>query len=156
MDCIFSSLAWIIKFCRVDPLGNDEHIHPPEEEEKEDDLGNELEEEVNVSLEVESIEALHADTERHLENTKNDCNFHFQVVCIAKILVTLSPSWVYASGVNAVIFKFGITCLIIEWLRVWVVLNGCLAIARSEEIDRNSKEFIVDETIVGTKPSHQQ
>jgi len=83
VDCIFSSLAWIIKFCRVDPLGNDEHIHPPEEEEKEDDLGNELEEEVNVSLEVESIEALHADTKRHLENTKNNCNLHFQVVCVA-------------------------------------------------------------------------
>ncbi len=47
----------------VEPFGDDEDIHPSEENVEEDDLGDEFEYEVLWFVEVDGIESLHADTE---------------------------------------------------------------------------------------------
>jgi hypothetical protein len=46
----------------VEPLGNDQNIHPAEEHIQEHDLRNELEDKVEGLVEINSIESLHADS----------------------------------------------------------------------------------------------
>jgi hypothetical protein len=52
-----------LKLEGIEPFGNDEYIHPSEEHVQENDLGNEFEDEVQRSVEVNGVQSLHADTQ---------------------------------------------------------------------------------------------
>lgn len=67
----------------VDPLGNDEGVHVAEEAVEDEDLGDELEEEVNVVAEVNVVESFEDDSEGHLSYSKNDCDLLLEGVEIS-------------------------------------------------------------------------
>jgi hypothetical protein len=63
-----------------EPFADNECVHPTKKSKKQRYLRNELEEEVNISAKVKSIETLHADSKGHLKHTQDDRGLHLQTV----------------------------------------------------------------------------
>ena len=86
----------------VEPFSNNEDIHPSEENVEENDLGDEFEDEIQWSVEVDSVKSFHANTERHLKYSKDNCDLHLDAVGNVEIVVALLPSWVESSRVDTI------------------------------------------------------
>jgi hypothetical protein len=56
----------------VEPLDDDEDIHPAKQTVEDDQTSDDLEVEDYLLVEVESVHALHADTHSHVHNSDND------------------------------------------------------------------------------------
>jgi hypothetical protein len=65
-------------------------------------LRKELKEEVNVGAKIKSIEALHANSERHLKHTQDDGGLHLQTVLESQQVSGLEPSRVHPKGIDTV------------------------------------------------------
>ena len=76
-----------IDVSRSKPFTYDKGIHPAEQSEQKQDLRDEFEQEVQCSLKVEAVQSLNDYTQGHLENGKDYCNFHLEIVCVGKELV---------------------------------------------------------------------
>ena len=74
----------VLNILRSHPFSENENIHPAKERKKQQKLGNKLKEEVKAVSEVQTVQALHKDTERHLDDRKNNCQLHLKVVCVGK------------------------------------------------------------------------
>ena len=138
----------------IEPFGNNEDIHPSEEDIEEDDLGDEFEDEVQWFVEVDGIESLHADTERHLEYSKDNCDLHLDAVGDVEVVVTLLPSGVEAGSVHAVLIQS-----VVADIRVWVsgvVGVDTLSVTGVEELDRHGEPLVVDESVVNSEESHHE
>ncbi len=86
----------------VHPFCNDQDVHPAEEGEQEKELGHELTQEVEGAPEVEAVQALHYDTQRHLDDGEDDCQLHLEVVRIPEKLLREEPLVVKPEGVDTV------------------------------------------------------
>lgn len=69
-----------------EPLHDNEHIHVAEQRKQNDQLGNELEAKVYLAREVNQVEPFETDTERHMDYTEDDGNFHLHRVYIGKLV----------------------------------------------------------------------
>jgi hypothetical protein len=125
-------------------------------------LRNKLEEKVNIATEVERIETFHADSQRHLENPQNNSYLHFQTVLECKQFAALEPSGIHSKCVYTIVrFSFiveGIEVRMVEWVS-WrrIIERPCriFFIARTEELNWDGHEFIINEPVVCCKDSHQ-
>lgn len=87
----------------VAPLGDDQEVHPSEENGKHHNLGNELEKEVQGLGEVDCIQSLHDNTERHLEDSEDDSDLHLDAVGHVQVVGALLPSGVESEFIDTVV-----------------------------------------------------
>lgn len=120
---------------RIEPLGNDQDIHPSEENVQENNLRNEFEDEVHWLSEVDSVDTFHADTERHLEYSQDNCNLHFDTVGNVQIVVTLLPSGIKSNSVDAILSNSVVTNSTVGITRI--VRVDALSVTRVEEFNRH-------------------
>mmetsp|Transcript_14559 Transcript_14559/g.14185 ORF Transcript_14559/g.14185 Transcript_14559/m.14185 type:complete len:200 (-) Transcript_14559:1671-2270(-) len=70
------ALGGPLELVGLQPLPNDHHVHPPKQHPQEDDLGDELEDEVERLFEVDGVQALHHDAQRHLHHPQDHRDLH--------------------------------------------------------------------------------
>lgn len=92
----------VLNILVLGPLGNYQDVHPAEEGEQEEDLGDELEEEVQAVAEMQAVHALQNDTQRHLNNSEDNGKLHLEVVGEGEELVGLEPHGVETEGIHLV------------------------------------------------------
>ena len=90
----------VLNILVLGPLGNDQDVHPAEEGEQEEDLGDELKEEVEAVAEMQAVHALQNDTQGHLDDSEDNGKLHLEVVGEGEKLVGLKPHGVEPEGIN--------------------------------------------------------
>lgn len=90
-----SPLRAVLNIGGLEPLQDDEHVHPAEQEEEEQEAGHHFREQLKHLSMVQHIRALHDDTEGHVEDTEDDRELHLNGVSECKhIGFGNTPSWV--------------------------------------------------------------
>lgn len=90
----------VLNILVLGPLGNYQDVHPAEEGEQEEDLGDELEEEVQAVAEMQAVHALQNDTQGHLDDSEDNGKLHLEVVGEGEELVGLEPHGVETEGIH--------------------------------------------------------
>lgn len=133
---------------RFQPLEDDQEVHISEQESKEEDLWDELEEDFQVSLEVNSIEELHNDSEDHMNDGNDDSDLHLETVDKNQLIVGHSPDRIDTKRIDAVgIRRKNLLSSVI------LLLNG---VARSKDVEIHTEEVIVNPATVKGKEAHHE
>ena len=135
----------------MEPFGDDKEVHPSEENPEEDNLSAELKNEVIRLFEVNGVECLHENSDRHLTNSEDNRNLHFQTVGVGKIVGGLGPSGVNSKGIHTV----GFLDPHVLRLRITGIDGDRFSwIARSEPFKWQCEELIVDQSIEHGEEAH--
>lgn len=102
ISCVGIGHVYALDIFRLEPLADDQDVHPAEKCEQKKEGRDELEVEIESVAEVDTVQALQNDTERHLDDGKDNCHLHLKVVGEREQLVGQGPHWVETNGVNAI------------------------------------------------------
>lgn len=93
-----------------------------------------------------------------MEDTKDDREFHFDVICVCKSVFGLSPNEILSDGSCALWavsvedeFSFNRFSL---FVKTWVPNILIFLVASWEKTQWNRKEFIVDKSTISCKETH--
>jgi len=68
-----------------EPLHDDECVHKAEQGKKHDYLRDELQDEVHLIIEIDSVEGPHANSKSHLRDPQDDRKLHLQRVQVGQL-----------------------------------------------------------------------
>lgn len=82
-------------------------------------------------MEIKSIESFERYTEEHLNNSNDNCKFHFKGIDESSFICTLEPNVIYSKSINTIWTSFynGITLLFVatfldnQWYREKFIIN---------------------------------
>lgn len=148
---------------RMEPFSNDKNVHPTKERKHEAYLRNEFKEEVKTVLEMERVKTFEDNTDAHLDDGKNDCSLHLEVICVRQQLITETPHWIKTERINTVNIRSRVPVFIRREAGYTSVDLGshskylnCLIIAGiAKDLKWHRKELVVNETIEKGKEAHQ-
>ena len=85
-DCSVLDVQW------VKPFEEDQKIHPSEKTEENNESGEDFADKNSPVAEVDGVGTFDNDSKTHMEHTKDDRKFHFDVVSVSKTVLGLAPS----------------------------------------------------------------
>ena len=88
---------------RLKPLVDDQEVHISKEESKEEYLWDELKDNLKIPFEVDCVEALHYDTQQHMDDCNNNCDLHLQTIHEHQLICCYSPNRVNSKWIHAVL-----------------------------------------------------
>ncbi len=83
-------------------------------------------------------------TKTHLKNTNDDSKFHLEGVEIVELIRWSEPFWIESERINAAFFLFS------------KLLDFGLIVTASENIQRNSKELVINPAGIKWEKSHHE
>ena len=95
---------------------------------------------------MHTINSPHKYTEHHVDYSNNDCEFHLERVDECQIICWVTPNRVNTKIISAVI--------IFSYMTAGICLFHI--IARSEQVQRQTRKFIVDQPAVNCEESHEK
>ena len=152
-NCSIFDVEWI------KPFEENQKIHPTKKAEENDESSNDFAKEYDNLSKVNSICTFDEDSKTHMEDTKDDREFHFDIICVCKSVFGLSPNEILSDSsctVWAVSIEYEFSfnrfsCLV----KTWVPNILIFLIASWEKTQWNRKEFIVDKSTISSKETHE-
>jgi hypothetical protein len=136
-----------IPWCQ--PLDDNEEIHITKEPHKEEYLRDEFEDDLHCSFKVAGVKAFNNHTESHMDDSNNNCDFHFKTVDKHKLVPTNSPNRINTKGIDTFrIDRF--------YIFICCTTNFDRLITGAKEIQIHTQKIIVNKPTVKGKETHHQ
>ena len=159
----------IINVDLLEVLGDDHHVHPPEDAVENDEASDALGDQGDILTEVYVVQALNEDAESHVKHAKNDRHFHFDRIGLHEPVGCDRPNRVLAYRVDAERVLTAVDGLALAGynadLAIWRQRcdplrrqTGLLVevVAAAEEIGGNGEPLVVDESTISRHRAHQK